>query len=69
MAKVNTMQGMYDTELHVAKVNTMQGMYDTELQAFVDAVEPEKQPDSTTKQEAVDNSTAAPKKPAKKAKK
>lgn len=53
----------------MAKVNTMQGMYDTELQAFVDAVEPEKQPDSATKQEAVDNSPAAPKKPAKKAKK
>lgn len=53
----------------MAKVNTMQGMYDTELQAFVDAVKPEKQPDSATKQEAVDNSTAAPKKPAKKAKK
>lgn len=53
----------------MAKVNTMQGMYDTELQAFVDAVEPEKQTDSAEKKEAVDNSTETPKKTAKKAKK
>lgn len=53
----------------MALVATMQGMYDTDKQAFMDAVEAPKQPDSATKPEAVDNSTAAPKKTAKKAKK
>jgi len=53
----------------MALVQLNNGLWDTEAKAFVDPTEATKQPDSAAKTEAVDNSTEAPKKPAKKAKK
>ena len=53
----------------MALVQLNNGLWDTDAKAFVDPVEALKQPDSAAKTEAVDNSTEASKKPAKKAKK
>ena len=53
----------------MALVQLNNGLWDTDAKAFVDPAEAQKQPDSAAKTEAVDNSTEAPKKPVKKAKK
>lgn len=53
----------------MALVQLNGGLWDTDAKAFVDPAEAQKQPDSAAKTDAVDNSTEAPKKPVKKAKK